>query len=69
MYVQHTNTMQWEQQSIDTKYNSMNHKANKKTNINKDKQNKVFLLTQSLLPLGICISPMEYLSPTNVHEK
>ena len=47
----------------------MNHKANKKTNINKDKQNKVFLLTQSLLPLGICISPMEYLSPTNVHEK
>ena len=35
----------------------------KKTNIKRNKQNKVFLLTQCLLPLGISISPMEYLSP------
>ena len=57
IYVQHTNTMQWEQQSINTKHNSKHHKANKKI-----KQNKVFLITQCILPLGICISPMEYLS-------
>ena len=80
MHVQHTNTMQWEQQSIDTKHNSKHHKTNKKTNIKIYKQNKVFLLTQCLFPLGICISPMEKLSlykcaqeieflpPNNVHK-
>ena len=31
--------------------------------IQENKQNKVLLLTQCLLPLDICISPMEYLSP------
>ena len=38
MHVKHTNTMQWEQQSIDTKYDSKHHKANKKTNINKNNE-------------------------------
>ena len=58
-----TNMMQWEQQSIDTKHNSKYHKANKKTNIKKNKQNKVFLLTQHFLPLDICISPKKYIFP------
>ena len=35
----------------------------KKTNIKRNEQNKVFLIAQCLLPLGICISPIEYLSP------
>ena len=52
--------MQWKQQNIDTKYNSKHHKGNKKTSIKKNKQDKVFLLTQCLLPLGICISPMTF---------
>ena len=59
----YTNTMQWEQQSIDIQHNSKHHNANKKTNIKRNKQNKVFLLTQCLLPLGIYISLMEYLPP------
>ena len=33
-----------------------------KTAIKKNRKNKVFLLTQCLLPLGICISPLVYAS-------
>ena len=41
----------------------------KKTNIKRNKQNKVFLLTQCLLPL-VFASPLWNISlPTNVHEK
>ena len=37
IHVQHTNMMQWEEQSIDTKLNSKHQKANKKTNIKRNK--------------------------------
>ena len=61
MHVQHINTMQWEQQSIDTKHN-LKHHIEKQENKQRVKQTKQgFLEKKYLLPLGICIFPMEFL--------
>ena len=66
-----TSTMRWKQQSIDTKCNSKHHKQWE--NKHKVKQDKTrFSQKRCLLPLRICISPMnvhgvEFLPPKNVH--
>ena len=59
MHVQHINTMQWEQQSINTKPNSKHHKTTRKQTQSKTNKTR-FSQKECLLPLGICISPKAF---------